>query len=88
MLEKLQGALGVVHGFNRPIVGVVDDAAGLVCFDALALHNPVQRGFAVDHVVPCFSGNILDRNLTVVDNGGLVALLGEFHFLHAVVCVC
>src|SRR5690606_27460844 len=42
-LEQLQRVLGVAHGFDGPIVGVVDDTAGFVGFDALALHHPVQR---------------------------------------------
>ena len=86
-LKQLQWVLGVAHGFVGPVVGVVDDAAGFVGAHGLALHHPVQRGLAVDHIVPCRLRDALEGDAVVVDDGALVALLGELHLLHAVICV-
>ena len=43
-LEQLQRVLGVAHGFDGPVVGVVDDAAVLVGLYTLALRaQPCRR---------------------------------------------
>ena len=49
-LEQFQRVARVTHGFRRPVVGVVDDAALLVGLDALSFHHSIQRRFAVDDV--------------------------------------
>ena len=38
----------VVAGFFEPLVGVMDDAAGFVGFDAVAVDDPFERCAAVD----------------------------------------
>src|SRR4051812_10475423 len=74
-----------------PIVGVVDDAAVLVLGDLIPLHDPFDRGLAVDDVLVGFERYIRQRYMTVVNDGRLVdfltsTLVGltEVHLLHAV----
>ena len=66
MLQEFQGVAGVVHGFCGPEVGVVGDAAVFVGGDGLALHDPVDGGFAVDDVVVGFQRNAGDGDVFVV----------------------
>ena len=82
--EEVEGVAGVVHGFEGPGVGVVDDAGVLVGFDALTFDDPVEGGFAVDYVFVGLEGNVGDGDVGVVDEGGLVAFLGVFHLFNAV----
>jgi len=62
--------------------------------DGLAFHDPFQGELAVDDVVVGFQGDVADRDVVVVDDGGLVvealvrrrvAGFREFHLCHAVV---
>ena len=84
-LEQLQWVLGVAHGFHGPVVGVVDDAAGFVGTHRLAFHHPGQCGLAVDYIIPGCFGDAFECDAVVVDDCGLVALLGELHLLYAVI---
>ena len=69
--EEVEGVAGVVHGFEGPGVGVIDDAGVLVSFDALAFDDPVEGGFAIDDVVVGGKGNVGDGDVGVVDQGGV-----------------
>ena len=48
--KKLQWVAWVIHSLDCPVVSVVNDTAGLIRFNALALHYPVQRWLAVDDI--------------------------------------
>ena len=66
-----------VHDVARvvgPVVGVVADAAGLVCRDGVTLHDPVDGGLAVDDVAVGVEGDVAQGQVGVVDDDGLVRL--------------
>ena len=56
--EEFEGVFGVAHGFGGPEVGVVGNAAVLVFADALAFHDSFEGGFAVDHILVGFQGDV------------------------------
>lgn len=68
--------------FPRPVVGVVGDAAGLVGFDLVALHDPFDGGTAVHHVVVGGKGDVRQADVGVVLNRALVAPGDEAHLAH------
>lgn len=47
-------------------VGVVDDAAGLVCRNSVLLNNPLNSRFAVDDIIIGRSRNITDSDIGAV----------------------
>src|SRR5664280_2310132 len=55
-----------------PVVGVVDDAAGLVGLDLIAVHDPLDGGLAVDFVLVRLWRDTAEGQRTVVDDRGLV----------------
>nr|VFK58135.1 MAG: hypothetical protein BECKTUN1418D_GA0071000_10766 [Candidatus Kentron sp. TUN] len=84
--------MGVVHGLDGPAVGVIGDAALFVGLDALALHDPIHGGLAVDDISVGRRGDVLDGDAVIVDDAGLVVdaftVLFDFgvaHLLHPVV---
>ena len=85
--------MGVVHGLTDPVVCVVDDPAFLVGLDGLARHDPIDGGFAVDHIAIGIRGDLLYGDAVVVEeDGGAVVdglavffLSGVVHLFHAVV---
>ena len=67
--------------FIAPGVGVVDDAAGFVGGDGVALHDPFDGRFAVDDVLVGFEGDIAQDGSAVVDDDIFDAFLREAHFV-------
>src|SRR5664280_3482452 len=55
-----------------PVAGVVDDAAGLVGLDLIALHDPLDGRLAVDLVLVCLWRDTAEGQRAVVDDRGLV----------------
>src|SRR5664279_646174 len=55
-----------------PVAGVVDDAAGLVGLDLIAVHNPLDGGLAVDFVLVRLWRDTAEGQRAVVDDRGLV----------------
>ena len=67
----------------RPVVGIVGDAAGLVGFDLITLHDPFDGGTPVDHIIIGFERDVGERNPGVVLDDRFVQLVREAHLLHA-----
>ena len=66
-------------------VGVVDDAAGLVCRNGVLLNNPLNSRLAVDDVIIGRSRNITDSDIGVVLDDALVLALAEAHLGNGIV---
>ena len=80
--QEVKRVTWVAHGFHGVAVGIVGDAAGGVFLYRLPLHDPFNRGLAVDHVVVGFLGDVGDRDVAVVDDRAAVlglALAAEPH---------
>ena len=69
-----------MHGFDCPVIRVVDDAAVFVGFDTLAFDDPFQRGFAVDDIVVGVEWNATHGDFGVVNDGAFVFACAKFHF--------
>lgn len=80
--EQVKDVAGLAL-FCGPVVGVVGDAAGLVRFDLVALHDPFHGGSAVHYIVAGFLRDMRDRYPRVILDGRLVLLVREAHLLHA-----
>ena len=65
----------IANSLERILVRVANDAARLVRPDGLALHDPPERRFAVDDMIPSSLRNIVDRWVVVVEDGRAVFLL-------------
>ena len=84
--EQLQRITRITHRFDGPVVGVVDDAAVRILLYTLALHYPIQRGFAVYDVVVGFGRDAADGDVRVVDQPGQIFFaigFRHFHLFHA-----
>ena len=68
-----------IFGVFEPPIGVVDDAALLVLNDAIAIHEPSQRGPSVDLVLMGFRRNSGDLDV-LVDLEDALCLVFESHF--------
>lgn len=73
-LEKFERVSRISDCLDCIAVCVFDDAASFVGFHALALHHPVERGLAVDHIVIGLQRNTGDSNVAVVGDCRLVRL--------------
>lgn len=69
------GCLELPIVFYGPIVVSLTIPLAFYVFYALVLHHPVQRGLAVDHIVPCLKQDAAQSDALIVDHGGLVTLL-------------
>jgi len=79
--QQIQNVARVAY-LGRPVVGVVDDAALFVGGDGVALHHPLNRTFAVDHIRIGRGRNVADGDGAVVDDGVFAILGGEAHLLY------
>ena len=76
--EKIQDVLWVIV-FPAPVIGVIGDAAGFVCLDLVAVHDPFDRAAAVDDVIVDCIGNICNTDVLVIDEDGFVFFRFELH---------
>lgn len=54
---------------TAPVVGVVDDAGGLVGFHLVAVDEPFEAGAGAEPILVHGSGNVTQREVAVVDDG-------------------
>ena len=80
--EENQRVAGIAPGLGRIIIGVIDDAAGLVGLHHLSLHHPLEGGFAVDDAVIGLRRNVLHGDALIVDRRDFVLLAGPAAELH------
>lgn len=86
-LEKFHRIAWVAYRLVGVVVRVVHDAAVFVCLHHLPFHHPFQRWFAVYDVVVGGEGDVLHRDVVVIDHSAAVfffAFAAEFHLGHAV----
>ncbi len=79
MDNPLDGGYQILRVFE-PGVGIVDDAALLVLYDAVTVDEPLQRCFPVDLIAMRGSGNALQAHVLVDAKGGFF-VVEETHFL-------
>ena len=69
---------------TSPCVSIVEDAAFLVRLDNVTLHQPLNGRLTINDVFVCFSRNVLDGNVAIVDDSGLILFLAVFRKRHLV----
>lgn len=80
--EQIQDVAGIAD-LCSPVVGVIADARLLVGAEGIALHDPLDGRLAIDDIVVGAGRDVVDGDVAVVENAGLVGLGGEAHFLYA-----
>ena len=69
----------VVAGFFEPLVGVVDDAAGFVGFDVVAVDDPFERCAAVDNVAVGVERDVAEDKVIVDADSVFGFFVGPAH---------
>ena len=72
--------------FGLSMVSIAHSLASLTIPEVLSdlthltLHDPIEGGFSVDHVVVCFERNVFQCDVVVIAEGGLVDHGFAVHF--------